>query len=149
MTILGRDFRLDISEDDGVTFKVVGPVTTRDPSISNPTQDVTGQDTDSDESAFAHTGYAQMQMAVAGIVRELAGTDTPSGLVLYTYKELAALANGTPVSGRKQYFRLIDTLESWEGVFLISEFARSGGRSDVQEFTMSLQNEGAIEHNVL
>lgn len=148
--ILGRDFRLDVTLDDGATWEVVGPVSTsRDPSISNPTQDVTTQGTDGDYSENCHTGYAQMSMSVAGIVKEQAGTDTPSGLALFTYKELAAIVNASPVSARKARFRLIDTLESFDGTFLISEFARSGGRSDVQEFTMTLQNEGEITHTVI
>lgn len=145
-TVLGRDTSFSISLDAGVTFRLLGPVTAHNPTVTGPTQDVTAQDTESDESAFAHTGYAQMQVAVAGIVRQLPGTDPIFAQPLYTYKELAALVNASPISARKGLFRIADSGDLFEGNFLITEFARSGGRSDVQEFTMSLQNEGGIAY---
>lgn len=140
--IVGRDFRLDISLDAGVTWEIVGAVNSREPSNASPTTDVTTQSTQGANSAFCHTGYSQFQVSVAGIVKEEAGTDTVSGLDFFTYKELIAIANATLVSGRKGLFRLIDTLETFQGTMLITEFARTGGRSDVQEFSMSLQADG-------
>ena len=115
---------------------------TNEPSNASPTVDVTTQSSQGDNSEFNHTGYSQFQISVSGIVKEETGTDVVSGLDFFTYKELIALANATPVTGRKFFFRLIDSLETFEGTALITEFARTGGRSDVQEFSMSLQVEG-------
>jgi len=145
-TVIGRDTAFSISLDAGVTFRLIGPVMSHDPTVGNPTQDVTAQDTDDDQSAFSHTGYAQMQVAVAGIVRQLPGIDPIFAQPLFTYKELATLVNVSPVSARKGLFRIADSGDLFEGNFLITEFARTGGRSDVQEFTMSLQNEGGIAY---
>jgi len=140
--IQGRDFMLQHSADDGVTWDVVGPVNARGVAISSPVQDVTDQSSDTSQSEFCHTGYQNFTVSVSGNVREKAGTDAGSGLVLMTYKELAAIANAATVNARKGLFRLIDTLESYEDVMLISEWSREGGRSDIQEFSMTLQASG-------
>lgn len=140
---LGRDFRLDIRISTGPdVFEIIGPVNTNEPSNASPTVDVTTQSSLGDNSEFNHTGYSQFQISVAGIVKEEAGTDPVSGLDFFTYKQLIDLANETPVTARKFFFRLIDSLETFEGTVLITEFARTGGRSDAQEFSMSLQAEG-------
>lgn len=143
----GKEFRLDYSADGGTTWKMVGPVNTKDVSLSTPTADVTTQSDSGDYSEFTHSGYSQMTLSLSGIVKQVSGTDSVSGLVMLTYKELSTIANG-PIDSRKGYFKISDDLESFEGTFLISEFSRSGGQSDVQEFSMSLQNKGEITHTV-
>lgn len=134
----GRDFMLQHSADAGLTWKVVGPVTARGLSIASPTEDITDQSSDNVQSEMGHTGYQQGQVAVSGKVREKAGTDTGSGLVLLTYNELSAIANASTVNARRGLFQLIGTHESYEDIMLISEWAVEGDRSSIMEFSMTL-----------
>lgn len=145
----GRDFVLNITEDDGATFKTIGMVQAKDLSISNPMQNVTAQDTAGPYSDHNHTGYAQFGMTISGVVRERAGVDPVSSLTYFTYKELAAIVNRSDVTGRVMELQLISPVESWEGIFLITEFSQSGGQEEIREFSMTLQNEGEITHAVV
>lgn len=141
----GRDFRLDISEDAGATWQIIGPVTTKDLSNSSPTVDVTTQSDSGDYSDFCHSGYAQSTISANGFVKEVTGTDPISGLDFYTYKAWSTLANG-PVEDRKALLRLSDDLEAFEGTYLISEFSRTGDQSSVQEFSTNLQGTADVTH---
>lgn len=140
--IIGRDVTLSISLDAGVTFRLLGPVNVQDMTQSTPVADVTAQSSQNVNSEFCHTGYDSMTLSVSGVVRQKTGTDPNFGQPLFTYKDITGLANGSPVSSRTGLFRLANSNELFEGHFLITEFARTGGRSDVQEFSMSLQSSG-------
>lgn len=145
----GRDFILNITEDSGVTYKTIGMIQAKDLNITNPTQNVTAQDTPGAYSDNCHTGYGQMSLAAGGVVRERAGTDPVSSLVYFTYKELAAIVNNASVSARKLDLQLLSPVESFTGVFLISDFSQTGGQEEIREFTMTLQNEGVVTHAVI
>jgi len=141
----GKETKLYLSLDNGVTFKVIGPVHTKDINVNAPTADVTTQSNSGNYSEFKHTGYSQVTMNLSGIVDNTTGTDIVSGFDLMTYKQLTAIANG-PLSCRKVYLRRGDSADLFEGEFLITEFSRSGSQSDVQEFSISLQSRSEIAY---
>lgn len=140
--IIGRDVSLSISLDAGITFRLLGPVNVQDMTHSTPTVDATTQSSQNDNSEFCHTGYDSMALSVSGVVHQEAGIDLNFGQPFFTYKDITGLANGSPVTSRTGLFRLANSNELFEGHFLITEFARTGGRSDVQEFSLSLQSSG-------
>lgn len=140
--LTGRDTNIAISLDGGTIWNTLGPITSRDITNASPIADVTtnGAVVSNDYSDFCHTKYAQFNVNVNGTIKQQSGNDEITGWPLYTYKQLSALANGSPLNSRKGLFLLGDVDDLFIGEFIINDFSRTGDQSSVQEFSLSLQS---------
>ena len=64
---------------------------------------------------------------------------------LVAYAQLSAIANSSnPVA----LLRLIDAIETCQGNFLVTSFAKTGEQAGQVEFTSAFQNEGVVTFTI-
>lgn len=134
-SIKGRDYLLEVSTDGGSNFNPVAGIKTREVTRENPVVETTNQADTGNESSSGYSGYGTVTVSGQGVVdTRVAG--------LYPYKDLAEVAYS---SDPTLLCRLSDsTGETFEGLFTITSFAKTGEQQGVVEFNIALQNQEAI-----
>ena len=134
-SIKGRNYLLEVSVDAGVSFDPVAGIKTREVTRENPIVETTNQADTGNESSSGYSGYGTVTVAGQGVM------DTRTA-GLYEYKDLAEVAYS---SDPTLLCRLSDsTGETFEGLFTITSFAKTGEQQGVVEFSIAMQNQEAI-----
>jgi len=133
----GRDLVLAVSTDAGVSFDPVAGIRTKQLTRENPIADTTNQADTGNETGACYTGYSTVTLSGNG-VHDTRVTN------LFTYIQLATIANSAdPVI----LAQLIDsTGETYQGNFLITSFEKTSDQNGIVEFSIALQNEGAVAY---
>lgn len=134
--IKGRDLLLEIFT--GGVYKVIGGIRTKDFTRDNPVSDTTSQSTPGQETEAAYNGYSTVTMSGNGTV------DIRDDVATMGYKALAVIANSADPSAT---LRLSDSQETYDGPFLITSFGKNTEQNGVVEFSIALQNCGAISYS--
>lgn len=139
----GKLLLLEISEDAGTTFKVVGGIKSKSVNFDNPVVDATNQSTDAiagssfTESVF--NGFSTVTLSGDGVMDKRFDATTVSA-----YNLLAKATTGT----REAYLKISDGAAGGsigiEGVFTITSFELSGEIQDLESFTIAAQSAEAV-----
>jgi len=135
--IKGRLFLLEIH--DGADYITLGGINTRSLNRSNPVADATSSSTPtaSNETEACYTGYSTVTINGSGLI------DTRSSASLMAFKVFSTIMNSSnPVAN----LRLSNTLETYSGNFIATEYDQSGEQAGLIEFTTTFQNEGIIAY---
>lgn len=134
-TTKGRDLLMEISDDAGATWKVIGGIRTKEFNRDNPVSDITNQASDSNETESAYDGYSTVTLNGNGVV------DTTASVSVAAYTQLSQLANS---STPEALLRLSDAIETYQGTFMITSFAKTTEQQGQVEFTAAFQNKGVV-----
>jgi len=137
-TFKGRTFTISTSDDDGLTFTLLGGIKTKDFTRDNPVSDSTNQATGIDgggETESAFNGYSTLTFSGNGT------WDTRASATLLSSKQFSAIANSLDP---RVYLKIEDADESYEGEFNITSFGKSSEENGLLEFSASFQNAGTI-----
>ena len=143
----GKLLLLEISEDSGTTFKVVGGIKSKSVNFDNPVVDATNQSTDAiANSSFTESvfnGFSTVTLNGDGVMDKRFDATTVSA-----YNLLDKATTGTRVA----YLKITDgstggSIEI-EGEFTITSFELSGEIQDLETFSISAQSCQAVTTTV-
>ncbi len=130
----GRQFALQILDDTDLTetkWKDIGGIQTKSLTIDNPVSDTTSQSTQGDFTDSQFNGYSTVTFNGSGVV------DRREDDCISAYKLLSSKAM---TGERCARLRLVDEIETIEGLFQITSFEKSGEQQGLVEFTMTAQS---------
>lgn len=134
-TTPGKKFTLEISEDSGTTWLLVGGVQDLTYSTTNPETDVTSQSTTGEFQEHTFNGFTSAQISGSGV------SDSRVSATLTAYQKLysKAYTGDRTVLARIQDDAAAPTL-SFEGLFIITSLNTSAPIQGQVNFDFSMQS---------